>query len=309
MAKHVRWHFNVGKWKPTRDEWLTLTSSIAGDEVTRINQFVYQDDAKSSLIGRALIRKFVSNAIKRPSNELQFIRTAHGRPIITKEYKDRLGDQWPPNIDFNVSHSGDYCVLAGLWSEDRKEPQMTVGVDVNRIISKGSKAELERFIRLMAKKLSETELDTVENVSDERQKCINFTRLWCLKESFIKSVGLGLTFDLQRIDFRSSESTKYHLSPRELRNKIMADTKVIVDGKPANDWRFLETALDEEHLVAVGYQLKDANISIQDCDNIRLDASPFVELSVESLIGGLEPLTEIDDENWTRFSTRKTKSF
>lgn len=55
----VRWAFRVSSWHPTEQEWLKAASYIQAEEKERIGKFVFRRDAKSSMIGRLLIRKFV----------------------------------------------------------------------------------------------------------------------------------------------------------------------------------------------------------------------------------------------------------
>lgn len=308
MYKHVRWCFNVGKWTPTRKDWLKLTASVSDEELTRINRFHYQDDSKSSIIGRALIRKFVSLAFGMPSNDIDLDRTSLGRPIIRPESLDRLASKLPTSFDFNVSHSGDYCVLAGFWSHDpaAANSKLTVGIDVTKIVAKKTRHELDRFLYLMSKReFLPEEWETVTRVTGDRQKCINFTRLWCLKESFIKSIGLGLSFKLDRICFRTGDQLKYNLDPEQLKGRPpLNDTRVLIDNQLASDWSFLETALDDEHLVAIGYNYPGLS------SNERLDLEGlFLELDIETLLEGITPIrTKDNDSNWTLFSSKAIKT-
>lgn len=301
MAKYVKWYFNVTKWKPIRHEWLRLISSEADEEIQRINKFVYQDDAKTALVGRAMIRKFVSYVIRRPSNEIRLTRTDHGRPVICSKYKVQLSHSWPRVFDFNISHSGDFCVLVGIWSYEEC-PEITVGVDVSKIVSKETRHELDRFLSLMSKKFIPSEWEIVERVSDDRQKCVNFTRLWCLKESFIKSIGLGLKFSLNRISFEPAEKFKFCLNPKILKTEMLDSTKVLLDGRLADDWLFHETALDDDHLVAIGYNVKTSNVP-----SFNIDTRPFQELTMSSLMDELTVITEPREENWNLFNTKPSK--
>lgn len=306
-TKHIKWYVNIKKWIPTKDQWLKLTSSIPDEEVFRINKFVYQEDAKSSLIGQVLIRKFLSNVLNRPSNEIKIIRTELGRPKVCDTYRDYLKEKncWPNLIDFNVSHSGDFCVLAGFWDFDKlysneRQINSTVGVDVTKIIEKKTKQELERFLQLMSRReFLPSEWETVTSVDSDRQKCINFTRLWCLKECFIKSIGLGLKFELRRIEFKFSDNYKYNISTQLLKNNLLTDTRVILDGLVAKNWQFQETALDDEHLVAIGY-----NSSLE---SFQIDDGTFEEISVDCIRDSLTLMDNINEQNWFKFVQKGTK--
>lgn len=291
MASHVRWYVNISKWTPKRDEWLKLTSCINRDEVDRINRYVFRDDSKASLIGCALIRSFLSQTVGRPSNEFSLTRTELGRPQVYRDFKD------PKVLDFNVSHSGDYCVLAGVWS-NLDNIEIRVGVDVTKIVEKKTKPELDRFLDLMSRReFLPSEWETVVKATDDRQKCINFTRLWCLKESFIKSIGLGLTFKLNRIVFEPESRWNYDCSS----GRMLFGTEVLLDGQLAKSWQFVETALDNKHLVAVGY-----NLSL---DSLEPDKCPFVEVTIDSLLDSLSPIvTDPNEDDWTKFLARQNKT-
>ena len=87
------------------------------------------------------------------------------------------------DFDFNISHSGDYAVLA--LSDGR------VGIDVEKI-------------RPVDFKIAEAcfhgkELESFNFDPDKRPE--NFYRLWTLKESFIKAVGQGLSYPLKYFYF------------------------------------------------------------------------------------------------------------
>lgn len=308
MARHVKWCVNVNKWSPTRDEWLKLISSIADEEVERVNKFVYKEDAKTALIGRALIRKFVSNSTGRPSNEIKLTRSEYKRPQICADYLHQLElDSRSKSIDFNISHSGDYCVLAGVQLDEACGGQIRVGVDVTKIVKKHTKQELDRFLELMSRReFLDKEWELVANVAEARQKCINFTRLWCLKESFTKSLGLGLSFRLNRICFKFKDEKERYATTKLMSDKIVSDTCVILDGELAEDWQFLETALDEEHLVALAYNFEKRQ---PNKDNLEqyLDYSPFVEVPIKDLVEELSAMNEISEDHWTTFQSKSTK--
>lgn len=313
MIKHARWYVNTSKWKPTRNEWLRLNASIADEEVDRVGQFVYQDDSKTALIGRALIRKFVAYSLNVPSNQVVFSRNSKGRPTVCQSYKAHFGPNWPPLFDFNVSHSGDYCILVGCWAQEYPAnlSAITVGADVMKIIDKTG-PELERFLDLMSRRpFTKDEWNTVEQVENEIQKCLNFTRLWCLKESYIKSVGLGLSFGLHRLDFRTSLSSRFTLSIERLRDRFLLDTTVLLDGQAERDWVFMETALDTKHLTAIGYHLIQNGSSQLDDKYMRqlVDESYlFEELSIESLLDGLELIRPLDESVWTNFAPKRNRA-
>lgn len=300
MVTHIRWCVNINRWQPTKSEWLKLTSSIAAEELQRVNQFVFKDDAKSALVGRALIRNFLSRACKQPSDRFQLTRNEHGKPQLAPDTKGL-----PTVLQFNVSHSGDYCVLAGIHGDDESLSELKLGVDVTKIVKKKTKADLDRFLNLMSRReFLPDEWQLVARAETDRQKCINFTRLWCLKECYIKAIGLGLAFRLSRICFVPNEERMYDYRPEDVIGKTIGDTRVRLDGQLSDQWAFEESALDHDHLVAVAYNIDKASSRAHQI----LPESPYVELDVASICRDLQPLRPGNESDWALFCTRDIKS-
>ena len=87
---------------------------------------------------------------------------------------------------FNVSHSGDFVVLA--LSDDE------VGCDIQEIKTCN--------LRVAARHYSQNESRLVENSAD-KDEC--FMRLWALKESVLKFTGMGISGGLSDYDFSPYE--------------------------------------------------------------------------------------------------------
>ncbi|EDL85226.1 aminoadipate-semialdehyde dehydrogenase-phosphopantetheinyl transferase (predicted), isoform CRA_c [Rattus norvegicus] len=113
----VRWAFSCGTWLPSPAEWLLAVRSIQPEEKERIGQFVFARDAKAALAGRLMIRKLVAEKLNIPWDHIRLQRTSKGKPILAK---DTLNPY--PNFNFNISHQGDYTVLAA-------EPELQVGTE------------------------------------------------------------------------------------------------------------------------------------------------------------------------------------
>lgn len=82
---------------------------------------------------------------------------------------------------FNISYSGNYVVVVFNETE--------VGIDIEKINSIDKK-ELEYYA-------SNFEKQTFTNK-------IEYTKLWCLKESYLKYLGIGITNNLKNIEFIKS---------------------------------------------------------------------------------------------------------
>lgn len=88
---------------------------------------------------------------------------------------------------FNLSHAGDYAVLATSEEE--------VGVDIERIRPVEEGIEAKVFTDAERRLLDERE-------GEERRKL--FFKLWTAKESFLKQLGVGLSRPLNSIDFANA---------------------------------------------------------------------------------------------------------
>jgi 4'-phosphopantetheinyl transferase len=180
--------------------------------------------------------------------ELKFQRTERGKPVVA----GGLG------IDYNVSHAGDWVVLAG-------GPGHHVGVDVMR--TRDSRVDrLPEFFRLMQRQFTAAEWVAIkgpEGARTEAEQLEAFFRHWTLKESYVKAVGTGLNIDLQTLDFR--------LGRVEVTG-VETGTRLVRDGR-TTEWSFEESRLDSEHAVCVCSEASEEE-----------EARPFTVLSVPEVL-------------------------
>uniref|UniRef100_A0A8C5CN03 L-aminoadipate-semialdehyde dehydrogenase-phosphopantetheinyl transferase n=1 Tax=Gadus morhua TaxID=8049 RepID=A0A8C5CN03_GADMO len=240
----VRWAFRYGSWTPTRSEWLYAARCIQREEKERIGQFVFARDAKSAMVGRLLLRKFVCERIAVPWSEIQLARSPRGKPYLV--LPEATTTHTPPlsreaqRWSFNISHQGEYAVLAA-------EQGLQVGVDVMKTTMPGS-SSVSQFFRIMTRQFTEYEWSVIQSSGSERQQLAAFYRHWALKESFIKAIGTGLGFNLQRAEF--------HLSPQPVTEEQgQHRTMMHLDEEEEHSWRFEECLLDADHHVAVALGL------------------------------------------------------
>ncbi|MEE6472859.1 hypothetical protein FKM82_009747 [Ascaphus truei] len=213
----VRWAFPCGTWSPSRVEWLLCARCVQPEEKHRIGQFVFTGDAKAAMVGRLLIRKLIAEKLQIPWNKILLQRTAKGKPFL----EDGIPAQ-QPNFNFNVSHHGDYAVLAA-------ESELQVGVDIMKTDLPGS-GSTEEFFRIMNRQFTEREWGSIKSMNNDRTRLDMFYRHWALKESFIKAIGVGLGFNLQQIEFE--------VSPKNMEiGKIYKETKMWLDGEQ-EEWSF-----------------------------------------------------------------------
>lgn len=274
---HARWAFDLSTWRPSLNELLLATSCIQTEEKTRLAKFMFREDFDGSIVGRLLMRKFVRDTANIPYEQIRFDRDSRGKPYLVPSQHHQPSHY----VDFNVSHQGSYAVLAGccLSSDNRKSQQLstTIGVDVMKIEYTGGKS-LSEFFRIMHRNFTANEWKCIRSNSDEMGQTQAFMRHWCLKESYVKNVGVGITMDLQKIDFMINTKT---LST----DRTVTDTTVKVNGDLLNNWTFEESLIDNQHCVAVAIENPD------DCSN---DSHTFQLVTFEDLTRDSVPLLDSD---------------
>ena len=158
-----------------------------------------------------MIRKLVAEKLNIPWDHIRLQRTSKGKPVLAK---DSLNPY--PNFNFNISHQGEFAVLAA-------EPELQVGVDVMKSRFPGSGSIPE----------------SVPTRSGKQSRCFNnewtqldmFYRHWALKESFIKAIGVRLGFEMQRLEFA--------ISPLNLDiGQVYKETRLFLDGEEEKEWAF-----------------------------------------------------------------------
>jgi 4'-phosphopantetheinyl transferase len=284
---HARWAFNCKNWNPTLDELKIAVSCIQAEEKSRLIKFYFLEDFKSSLIGRLLMRKFLCQALNVDNTRISLGRDVKGKPFL-KEIDGETN-----YIDFNVSHQGSFAVLAGYVGQSKESVKnLKIGVDLMKIEYGGGKPLME-FFRLMTRNFSSDEWGYIKSFNSNYSKLEAFMRNWCLKESYVKNVGTGITVDLQKIDFRIK-------SPELSTNDVVTDTTLKVDDLPMNDWTFEESLIDSEHCVAVSLQHSpiDANYAPFNFELIDFD----------NLIVGHKSILEVDENYCREVLKKQTKN-
>lgn len=245
---HIRWAFKLSSWKPTLDELLIATACIQQEEKQRLAAFMFRDDFQASLIGRLMMRKFVCDAANVPYEKIVFHRDERGKPFLMMDFKN--------NISFNVSHQGNYTVIAGCVSPNGNASQtinQRIGVDIMKIEYTGGKM-LKEFFRIMDRNFASNEWNTINLQPTEKLQLQAFMRHWCLKESFVKMIGVGITIPLDKISFSLQSDFTQPYMP----NSVITDTTLSLLQSfdmlhnPSN-LIFEESKLDDEHCVAVAF--------------------------------------------------------
>lgn len=278
----VRLAFKFGSWKPTKQEWLLGISCVQSEEKQRIMRFVFKKDAKSALIGRLLIRKVLSEHLRIPYNEVLLKRTEKGKPYLAN-----ISEPFVKNFNFNISHQGDYTVLAA-------EPKTKVGVDIMKTVYPSS-ATVAGFFQTMRKQFTAHEWQTIKSQESEWKQLEMFYRHWCLKESYVKATGTGIGHDLQSVEFNIKTN---ELSPQT----VTCDTQFFLDEVEMDGWRFEETKMDNLHQIAVALG-PSQNLG----EDRRSCFSKFTELQFADIVSSAIPLFPEEQSDWAAFESKRER--
>lgn len=159
------------------------------------------------VLGALLLRSVIQRDHNVKPEDLRIAYTEKNKPFLASH----------PHIHFNISHSGDWVVIA--FSEH------PVGVDVEKI-RKANLGVAKRFF-------SEYENNVLFGLP-EKEQFNYFFDLWTLKESFLKALGTGLTRPLKSFTVMQS-----------------ADGFYLHDSDDYQEVHFAQLPLDKNHKLSV----------------------------------------------------------
>lgn len=134
----------------------------------KANRYKNLEDSKRCILAESLLRYSLFQ-IYPSKSEFVISCNAYGKPYI----------EHIENFFYNISHSGKWVVVAFGNSE--------VGVDVEKIGWNSS------FDGILNKFYTKEERRYISSLIDENEKAERFTKIWTLKESYIKFLGIGLS--------------------------------------------------------------------------------------------------------------------
>ncbi|XP_077241547.1 uncharacterized protein LOC143882046 [Tasmannia lanceolata] len=225
MEKGVRrWLVDISGWNPSPHYFSSLLSLFPLHERSAITRFIKFEDRKRALVSRLLQYMLVNEVLGIPFDEIIINRTIEGKPYLENDQENLEF----PNFNFNSSHHGDYVAIAS-------EPLCIVGLDIVSHTIPKQETAIE-FIKNFSSYLTSLEWNNIINAGTSDEILAEFYRYWCLKESYIKAIGAGLGYRLDRLEFHHTDWT---------------NISVHIDGEESRDWRFWIFELGRRHWVCV----------------------------------------------------------
>jgi 4'-phosphopantetheinyl transferase len=134
------------------------------------------------------LRQLLAYYLETSPSSVQLIRNEHGKPRLA-------GTQPNQGLVFNLSHSGEWALFALGWD-------MALGIDLEL------KRKLTNMEGMVKRCFASTEQNYWHSLPEDRQLSAFFD-LWTAKEAFVKAVGRGIGFGLNRCVVRLDNSYRY----------------------------------------------------------------------------------------------------
>ena len=139
---------------------------LSEDEKQRANRFKIEKVSKFFILCRGFLRTVLSRYLFVKPNEIKFEYEKFGKPFVKSD------------IEFNLSHSQNTCILA--------VSDIKVGIDCEFMENKDFDKISQRFF-------SEEEYNIISQTKNIELKKELFYKSWCLRESMAKMTGEGLS--------------------------------------------------------------------------------------------------------------------
>jgi len=177
---------------------------LSDAERQKANRFAFDHDRRRFIVARAQLRRFLAARLGVRPESVELIYGPRGKPALSRRFADS-------DLRFNVSHSEDVAVYAFA-------PGREIGIDVEAV------REIRDADDIAARFFSRRECEAYRAL-DRHDRPLGFFNCWTRKEAFIKAIGDGIYYPLDRFDVS--------LSPGEPANILR------VESTPGEDceWR------------------------------------------------------------------------
>lgn len=214
-AHHVEIvHLHIGATTPGAEE------SLSAEERARAARFVFQRDRVRYVNARAALREILGSCLGIAASAVHLTYGAHGKPALAA-----VGTP----IRFNLSHSGDYALVAIALCRD-------LGIDVERV-----RQDIDRE-GIARDNFTHGECRAIETVPSS-ERVVAFFRCWVAKEAYLKARGDGLSAPLAAFEVDPSAGAE-----------ALRWTSLDTDGRT---WRVVPLQAAPGHVAALACEAGD----------------------------------------------------
>jgi 4'-phosphopantetheinyl transferase len=156
-----------------------LNQTLSTDESERAERFRFEQDRKNSIVSQGILRTILGCYLNLEPSRVRFCYGKHGKPRLA----DAIGNG---TIHFNLSHSAGIALYG--FTRDYE-----IGVDIERIHG------IPEMDQIVEEFFSMREKDVFRSLPEDMKKEA-FFNCWTRKEAFMKAIGEGLFYPLNRFD-------------------------------------------------------------------------------------------------------------
>ena len=157
-----------------------LMSLLDQEERARAAQFSFERDRLRFIQAHGVVRQILSDYCDVDAARLTFARNHHGKPLLVPQANGS-------ELQFSVSHSGDFCLLAvGL--------DHAIGIDVEKV------RDLPPAMDIAQSCFTPAESRALAALQGTARRDA-FLLLWTHKEAMVKGLGVGLAANLGCLEF------------------------------------------------------------------------------------------------------------
>ncbi len=227
-----------------------LSACLSENERERASDFRSRDDRAQFIQAHAFLRWVLSRYLTdRQSAGWDFVIGPYGRPELAESEL-----RW---LRFNLSHTAGLVAVAVTRDTD-------CGVDVER------RDKRRNFLGMSRTAFSEREQAHVRQIPEDQRQA-RFYQIWCLKEAYIKAIGMGLSQPLHQFSFELDDASAIAFEPAPKR--------------PPQDWQFYLGTPSPVHQLALA-------LGAAPTSGVRLfDVSPELAISKQASLSAAERLT------------------
>ena len=199
---------------------------LSDDERERVSRFALEQSRQRYVVTRTTLRKILGEYLNISPSDVQLAYGQYGKPEVIQDAKTN-------HLQFNISHAGDLAVIA--IARDFR-----IGIDLEKLRPIPSIEDMiKRFF-------SSEEIDSFCVMPVEKRSRA-FMRGWTRKEAFVKAVGDGLSFPLDRINIAFVEDTVGYFY-------TLDDTQKI------NLWSFKDISISLDYVASLVMEGHERNI-------------------------------------------------
>jgi 4'-phosphopantetheinyl transferase len=158
--------------------------SLSSEEKKRSESFIFNKDKDQYILAHGLLREILSKYSGFSSSELDFGLSEKGKPFIL----NKMGFV----LEFSLTHTRG--LVACVISLDN-----VCGIDAETI------RHLEDAESLFSSICSQQEMSKLHQENNQEKRQLQFYKYWVLKEAYVKALGEGLSFGMNRVAFNILE--------------------------------------------------------------------------------------------------------